>query len=207
VPAQPLNLTERAVLLALLAEARPLTNAELHASAGVKLEGASRIKLNDLKLVTTEKVGRAFVFELTDDGAAWCQDELGNERPGRAGPGGGALYAILGGLQRYLQRTGQQLSDLFRPTEPELDLEARIRAAYQRLSARSGSTWVGLVALRLELPDDARGDVDAALQQLSRQPGVHVQAEANQQALTDADREAAVHFGGSSRHLLKIENG
>lgn len=206
MPAQSLTLKERAVLLALLAEARPLTNTELREAAGLTLDGASRYKLNDLKLVTSEKAGRSFVHELTDDGTAWCAKELGAERPERAGSIGGALYAVLSGLQRYLQRTGQVLADLFPGAEPESDVEARIRTAYRKLSSASGLPWVGLAALRAELPDVAREDVDAALQQLSRQPGIHVQAEANQQALRDADHEAAVRFGGSSRHLLKIEN-
>jgi hypothetical protein len=206
VSAQPLTLKERAVLLALLAEARPLTNAELYDAASVKLDGASRLRLNDLKLVTTVKQGRAFVHEITDDGAAWCTQELTAERPARSGAGGGALYAILAGLQRYLQRTGQALGDLFQAAEPTDDLETRIRTAYGVLSSKSGSTWVGLAALRADLDDIDRDDLDATLQQLSRQPGVHVQAEANQQALTADDHEAAVRFGGSSRHLLKIDN-
>jgi hypothetical protein len=201
VPAQPLNLKERASLLALLAEARPLTNAELHGVAGIKLDGESRRKLNELRLVTSQLKGRAYVHELTEDGAAWCEKELVAERPDRAGSVGGALYAILAGLHRYLQRTGQVLSDVFPPV-----LDTEIRAAYRRLSTESESSWVGLAALREELADIARSDLDAALQKLSRQPGVHVQAEANQQALTETDRAAAVHFGGSSRHLLKIEN-
>jgi hypothetical protein len=203
VPAQPLNLKERAVLLALLAEARPMTNAELYDSAGLKLDGASRLRLNDLKLVTSEKVGRSFIHEITDDGAAWCTAELTAERPLRSGAGGGALYTILGGLHRYLQRTGQVLADVFKPAEP--DLETRIRTAYSTLTARTGSTWVGLAALRVELAGADREEMDAALQRLSREPGVHVQAEANQQVLTLADHDAAVRFGGSSRHLLKID--
>lgn len=206
MPVQPLNLKERAILLALLAEARPLTNTELRDAAGITLDGASRLKLNELRLVTSEKEGRAFVHDLTDDGAAWCAKELGAERPERAGSGGGALYAILAGLQRFLQRTGQVLPDLFQPAEPVLDLEAQIRDSYRSLSSASGSTWVGLAALRSDLDGVSREDVDAALQSMSRQSGVHVQAEANQQALNDEDHEAAVHFGGSSRHLLKIEN-
>ena len=206
MPAQSLTLKERAVLLALLAEARPLTNTELRAAAGITLDGASRYKLNDLKLVTSQKDGRAFVHELTEDGTVWCEAELGADRPERVDSVGGALYAVLSGLQRYLQRTGLRLVELFPAAEPELDVEARIRSAYQKLSSASGLPWVGLVELRTELADVDRPELDAALQQLSRQPGVHVQAEANQQALTDADREAAVTFGGSSRHLLKIEN-
>lgn len=206
MPAQSLTLKERSVLFALLAQGRPLTNPELREATGLTLDGANRHKLNDLKLVTSEKVGRSFVHELTDDGAVWCEHELAAERPDRAGSVGGALYALLGGLHRYLQRTGQRLVDLFPATEPESDVESRIRTAYSKLSAASGLPWVGLAALRGELPDVPREELDRALEQLSWQPGVHVQAEANQQALRQADHDAAVRFGGSSRHLLKIEN-
>lgn len=86
------------------------------------------------------------------------------------------------------------------------DLAARIRAAYRELSAQTGSPWIGLVALRSHLADVPRDQLDRALQLLSREPGVHVQAQANQQALTAADREAAVTFGDSARHMLKVES-
>jgi hypothetical protein len=204
VPAQSLTLKERAVLLALLAEARPLTNTELREAAGLTLDGASRYKLNDLKLVTSQKEGRSFVHELTDDGTAWCEQELDADRPERSGSAGGALYAVLSGLQRYLRRTGHRLVELFPAAEP--DVESQIRSAYRKLSDASGLPWVGLATLRAELPSLSREDVDTALEQLSWQAGVHVQAEANQQALTPADHDAAVRFGGSSRHLLNIEN-
>jgi hypothetical protein len=193
-------------MFALLAQGRPLTNPQLREATGLTLDGENRRKLNDLKLVASEKVGRSFVHELTDDGAVWCENELPSERPDRAGAAGGALYAILGGLHRYLQRTGQRLVDLFPAAEPKSELESRIRTAYSKLSSLSGLPWVGLAKLRAELSDVPRDELDRALEELSWQPGVHVQAEANQQALTDADREAAVRFGGSSRHLLKIEN-
>jgi hypothetical protein len=221
VPAQELTLKERAVLLGLVAEGRAMTNTDLYAAAGVKLDGASRVKLNDLKLVASAKEGRAFVHELTEAGAQWCDDELAAERPERAGAGGGALYAILGGLQRYLQRTGQRLVDIFQPEEDAAPVEAaeletaeehgsdpavRIRAAYARLSREPGESWLALRVLRADLADLSRAEIDSALQQLSREPGVHVQAEANQQSLTDEDHAAAVRFGASSRHLLKIEN-
>lgn len=219
MPPEQLTLKERAVLLGLLAEGRALTNTDLYAAAGVKLDGTSRLKLNELKLVASVKEGRAFVHELTEAGAQWCDEELAAERPERSGAGGGALYAILGGLQRYLQRTGQRLVDIFQPGEPEdvvpatpdveepkTDPAGQIRAAYARLSRDPGESWLALRVLRADLSDLSREEVDSALQQLSREPGVHVQAEANQQSLTDADHDAAVRFGASSRHLLKIEN-
>lgn len=85
-------------------------------------------------------------------------------------------------------------------------VEDQIREAYSNLSAQSGSPWVGLAALRRQLPGIARDDLDETLRAMSRQPGHHLQEEANQQALTDEDWAAAVTFGGSTRHILNIEH-
>ncbi|GAA3144692.1 hypothetical protein JOF29_005702 [Kribbella aluminosa] len=98
-------------------------------------------------------------------------------------------------------------------------LDNAIRRAYDMLLILGDEDgierrWVGMVELRAELDADRRAagvepydrsEVDAALRRLSREPGVHVQEEANRQALTDADHDAAVRFGGSSRHILLIE--
>lgn len=191
-----LTTRERVTLLALMAEAREVTNTELQAAAGVRLDGEARRRLNDRKLVTSTRPGRSFVHELTDDGWAWCRAELAASRP--AGPGAGVLYAMLAGMDRYLDRAGLQLSDVFRP-----DVERQIRGAYARL-AKPG-VWVGLGALREALPGAARDEVDVELERMAGTPGVHVQAEPNQKALTEADRAAAVRFGGDDRHMLMIE--
>ena len=63
--------------------ARKLSNAELEALIGIRLEGKERRKLNDLKLVESEKPGRRFVHELSDAGWRWCAEELaaGARRP------------------------------------------------------------------------------------------------------------------------------
>ncbi len=195
MPADLTNL-ERAILLALMAEAREVTNAELYGVAGLKLHGEPRRRLNERKLVESRKVGRSYAHELTDSGAAWCAAELAAPVPPRAGYLGGALYALLAGLAR----TGRPLHEIFRP-----DVERQIRAAYGRL-AKPGE-WVGLVALRQELFGVPRAAVDAELERLASTPGAHIQAESNQKSLTDADHAAAVRFGGDDRHLLMVEAG
>ncbi|MFI5735408.1 hypothetical protein ACIA49_35175 [Kribbella sp. NPDC051587] len=204
MPNHDLNSKERAVLLTLLAEGRELTNADLQAVAGIKLDGVSRVRLNDLGLVDSDKRGRSFVHVLTEGGAAWCEKELATERPARSGAFGGALYAVLGSLHRYVRRGGLHLTEIFQPAaEPELP--DRVRASYADLSDRPGESWISLVSLRKALADVSRDELDAALEQMALTPGVHIQAEANQQSLTAADHEAAVRFGGSSRHILLIE--
>ncbi|MEQ3552982.1 hypothetical protein WIS52_21155 [Pseudonocardia nematodicida] len=198
VAGEELNQQERAVLFTLLAEGRELTNAQLHDAGGVRLDGAPRRRLNDRKLVESTRVGRAYVHELTDDGAAWCTAELSAERPARAGYLGGAFYAVLRGLGR----SGVPLAELF-PYRP--DVEREIRHAYGRLAGPG--EWVGLPRLRDEIGTGSRSDIDAALGTLAVAPGVHLQAEPNRRALTDRDREAAIVVGGEERHMIMIENG
>ncbi|MGX1811444.1 hypothetical protein ACWIGI_37455 [Nocardia sp. NPDC055321] len=194
-----LTLNERCVLLVLLAEARELTNAELLAVAGIKLDGRNRVRLNALGLVTSTKVNRAFSHELTDAGAVWCARELSAPRPARSGAAGGTLYAILAGLRRHLDDTGQALADLFTP-----DVAGQVATAYADIS-RGGGTPVRLTVLRERLGTLTRGEVDRALETLARRDGVHVRAEADQKTLTEHDRADAIVLGGTPRHLLTIE--
>jgi hypothetical protein len=194
-----LTMSERCVLFVLMAQARELTNADLSAVAGIKLDGEYRRHLNELNLVNSTKVGRAYVHELTDQGAVWCDEELSRERPAHSGSAGGALYAVLAGLRRHLDDTGGTLADIFRA-----DVAGQVEAAYAELARGVGAS-VGLAALRDRLEGVPKDEVDRALEQLARRPGVHVRAEADQKTLTDEDRAAAVVLGGTPRHSLLIE--
>lgn len=60
---------ERKVLTALLAQEGPVSNADLAARAGIRLQGAERRRLNDLRLVESVKQGRGFVHALSGAGA------------------------------------------------------------------------------------------------------------------------------------------
>lgn len=84
-------------------------------------------------------------------------------------------------------------------------VEARVRQAYLDIAREPGQSWISLVSLRAHLAGLDRAEMDAALHRLSREPGVHLQGEANQQTLTPEDWAAGVTFGGSTRHILKIE--
>jgi hypothetical protein len=202
-----LGIKERAALLALMAEAREISNTELKERLGFTLDGAERRKLNDLKLVASRKQGRAFVHELTDDGWAWCSKELSRSAPPRAGSAGGALYSVLAGLNRYLERNDLKLSDIFGSTSeqpPINDAESRIRSAYKIL-ARENGEWVRLSRLRPLLGDLSRAEVDTALQRMNRDPHVNLVPDSNQKTLTNEERESAVRIGGENKHLLSLE--
>ncbi len=107
-----LSARERAVLFTLLCQARKLSNAELFALVGIRLEGKERRKLNDLKLVESQKPGRAFVHELSDAGWRWCADELSTGPEGRGSSLERAHYLLFGQFARYLTVARMSLADL-----------------------------------------------------------------------------------------------
>ena len=198
-------------MFALLAEAREVSNPELAERAGFRLDGKERRTLNDLKLVTSEKRGRAYVHELTDAGWRWCNDELS------AGPGGSrgskeierAFYALLAGLGRYLEVTEQSLADIFKPRQKaqpptQADVETQIRAGYRVLAGEPGQ-FVKLHELRMRLPEIPRADIDAALDRMYQEQRINLVPQANQQTLSDADRESGLRIGGKPKHLISIE--
>jgi hypothetical protein len=210
-----LGIKERAVLLTLMAQAREVTNPELHALTGLRLDGASRRKLNQRRLVESRLERRSYVHLLTDGGWAWCAKELTAGSPPRAGSAGGALYAVLAGLHRYLERTDRRLADVFRrdagttppgtpgpPVTP--DLEHRVRAAYRSLASEPRG-WVSLAQLRQLLGDVAREELDATLRRMSRTARATLVPQSNRKALSAQEREAAVRVGGEDNHLLSID--
>lgn len=200
-----LGVRQRAALLALMAEAREVDNKELKEITGFDLTGEFRRQLNDLKLVesTREKNNQPFRHTLTDRGWAWCGEELSVTVPERAGSMGGAMYAVLAGIERFLSRSGMQLHEVFHPAVEELSLDDRIRAVYASL-APEPAAWVSLTELRANLNGDSRSEVDAALHRLSRVEAVSIVPESNQKALTADDRAAAIRIGGEDCHLLSI---
>ncbi|MDT5327559.1 MAG: hypothetical protein QOF25_4711 [Mycobacterium sp.] len=206
--------TEQAVLLILMAEARPVRNPEL-ATLGPKLEKDKRDRLTQRGLIETTTVDRVLVHELTDRGWRVCAKVIGTETPARSSGQGKALYTLLRGLRRHLDREDLAPGDVFLPLDdgppagdPDPlgdDVEAKIRAVYVGLAARAGG-WVDLVRLRAELPDVSKRELDAALTRMYRNRGVSLIPEENQKTLTAEDRAAAVEIGDQDKHLIAIEN-
>jgi hypothetical protein len=182
--------TEQAVLLVLMAECRAVRNPELE-TLGPTLDKRGRERLIQKGLVASTRVGGAFVHELTDDGWATCRRIVGAEVPPRPSGQGKALYTLLRGLDRYLNRKDAVLADVFEPVEadaevvpdpgtpPLVDAEQLVRDAYLRLARRPGG-WVALVHLRAELPQLPHPELDAVLRRMYRVPGVHLIPEENQ---------------------------
>ena len=214
-----LSARERAVLFALLSAARKLSNAELEALIGIRLEGKSRRKLNDLKLVESEKPGRWFVHELSDAGWRWCADQLAAGPEGRPTSLERSLYLVLGMFERYMTAARLSLADLAsldlkaRPAgrhkrrdtaEGDGDLTLRVEAAYQALAPGRGE-FVKLREVRERLADMPRPALDATLGTMFTARRVNLVPQSNQQALTAADRESSLRIGGEHKHLISIE--
>jgi hypothetical protein len=224
MPNDKLTPSEVAMLFALMAEAREISNVELGERYGLSIDGkkpgSARRKLNDMKLVESTTQGRRLYHQLTDAGWARCKEELAAPLPDKAGAVAGGFYALLQGLHRYLERSELSLADVFRPagdTSPVVkrpaerpaatapDLEAAIKSAYRTLAERRGG-WVSLADLRPLLGEANGADVDAALIRLGGTVGVTLVPEDNQKTLTDADRAAAVRVGNRDHHYLAIED-
>ncbi|KQY09064.1 hypothetical protein ASD37_00820 [Mycobacterium sp. Root135] len=196
--------TEQAVLLVLMAEARPVRNPELR-DLGPELKKGGRDRLLEKKLIEVTTESRAMALELTDSGWATCAAIIGAAVPERPSGQGRALYTVLRALRRHLDREGLAPADLFFAQDDSVDVESQVRAAYVKLAARAGG-WVDLVRLRAELPDVTKSELDDALTQMQRQPGVSLIPEENQKTLTDEDHAAAVDIGNRARHLIAIES-
>jgi hypothetical protein len=211
MPDKRLSLPETALLIVLMAEAREIANPEIKERYGLTLDGKERRHLNELGLVDSWRAGRSFTHALTDDGWAWAANELEADRPPRgAGSAGGALYAVLGNLRRFLTRVDLQLADVFVQTAEAApvavaatDVESMVRAAYDDLASEPRA-WVGLADLRSKLADVGRPALDEVLRQMNRLSDVTLAPESNQKALEARDREAAVTIGNQEKHLISI---
>ncbi|KAA0928098.1 MULTISPECIES: hypothetical protein [unclassified Rhodococcus (in: high G+C Gram-positive bacteria)] len=217
---EDLNGTEAAVLLVLMAEASPVKNSELRAM-GPELAKPSRDRLRNAGLIEVNASVRPMTLELTDKGWRTCGELIGGEPPARSTGAGKAMFTVLAGLRRWLDRTDSRPADVFSPRGDEaapdepaidekavdsstVDIEASIRAAYARIAREPGST-VRLSRLRNELHDIPRTDLDEALARLRRAADVSLIPEENQKTLTDEERAAAVVVGNQQNHLLSIE--
>lgn len=208
---EDLSLKERAVLFALMGEAREVTNSELDERAGFRLDGKERRRLNDRKLVDSRKIGRTYAHELTDAGWDWCATHLSDGPQGRTSSMEGSLYTVLGGLARYLAYSEQSLADVFQRRDLEAsenpsDITELIRAVYLRLANEPGK-FVKLRELRAELGDVPRSELDSSLEGMYRAQQINLVPHSNQQALTKADRESSLRIGGESKHMISIRQG
>ena len=217
-----LSVKERAVLFALLGEARQVSNPELEALIGFRLVGEERRRLNDRKLVESTKLVRgAFAHELSDAGWRWCAQDLASGPAARGSSLERAHYLVFGVFARYLDAAGLSLAEFVTAAPRDsrdgaappagrprgrhaVDVTARVEAGYRELAPVSGE-FVRLRELRERLADVPRPDVDSALAVMFTSQRINLVPQENQQALSAADRESALRIGGENKHLISIE--
>ncbi len=213
-----LSARERAVLFALLSAARKLSNQELEALIGIRLTGKERRKLNELKLVESEKPGRWFVHELSDAGWRWCTEEFAAGPEGRPTSLERSLYLVLGVFERYMTAARLSLADVAtldlkaRPAgrhkrrdtgEGDGDLTVRVEHVYRTLAPGRGE-FIKLREVRERLADIPRPALDAALAAMFTARRANLIPQSDQRALTAADRDSALRIGGEHKHLISI---
>ncbi len=208
-------------LFALMGVARAISNTELKELAGFTIDGKVRRTLEERRLITSTRAAgnKPFVHELTDAGWKRCEAELAGERPGRPSHLASALYLVLDGVRRYLDRNDMRIVHMFQPESPapvdprpedrraqpsgKADA-AQVTAAYRELAVKQGD-WVRLAELRPKLNGADRADVDRVLKEMSRSGLVHLAPDPDRKSLTAADREASIRIGGEDNHLVVVE--
>jgi hypothetical protein len=191
---------ERAALFLLMRENREVPNTELK-SLGADLGPAGRNKLNKAGLLRTQTDKRPYVHRITDEGIAWCEEEIARiEAPPRLGAEARVMFEMVRCLVPLLKERGLRLIDVFRSG----DLESLIRAVYLDLSVKP-QDWVRLAKLRPRLNGADKSEVDEVLLKMVRTGTVHLAPDSNRKVLTDADHAAAVRIGNEDKHLVAIE--
>ncbi|MGW6658007.1 hypothetical protein [Rhodococcus sp. NPDC055024] len=204
---------EALVLLVLMAESREVSNPELK-TLGPELRAAGRDKLNSLGLVESNTGVRPYTHTLTDRGWARAAELIGSEAPAGSFSPAKALFTVLAGLRRHLDRNDLRVSEVFlpessaetpsAPADNSMDVEALIARAYEDLASSPGA-WVRLARLRPTLPTLSREEFDLAVIGFQRRPGVNLIPEENQKTITVEDHDAAVFLGNQNNHLFSIE--
>lgn len=199
--------SESAILIVLMAEGRDISNKELEDRFGISLTGQGRTKLNQLGFVESWKEGRTYTHRLGDAGWARCKEPMNFASP-RARALGAALDTLLAAVHRDLARTNRSLAMAFgepadATTPASEDLDEQIRAAYKTLAPAPGE-WVSLADIRDHIGDAGTEQVDAALRRLEQEPDINIVPQANEKALSDRNRRAAVIIGQQPKHFIAI---
>jgi hypothetical protein len=207
MPSDNLTPSEGAILIVLLAEAREVSNNELRDRFGLTLTGRSKDKLNGLGYVESKRDGNGpIVHRLGDAGWARCKEPLNFEKV-RPLALGAALTLLMAAVQRDLDRTGRSLAMMFAEDgdAPPVttDLIEQIRLAYKTFAADAGD-WVNIADIRETLSSVGRDEMDDALRELEQQRDVNIVPQADENALSERTRRAAVIIGRQHKHFIAI---
>ncbi|MFC0863239.1 hypothetical protein ACFHYQ_13130 [Sphaerimonospora cavernae] len=199
-----LTSSQMAALLVLMAEAREISNPELGQLYSFTLTGKDRNKLNDLKLVDSRK-GRqgAFFHVLSEDGWAYAREVFSKGMEASERPAGkvleATLRAIVANLRRYMDRTDQNVNDVFAREEdlaPASPTTAAPEAAASETPAPesaapvpNGTAEPSGTGTPAVLADDIETRIRKAYAQLAEKPNAWVSLTQLRPVLGDTPRE------------------
>ena len=162
---------------------------------------------------------------VTEAGRAWAEENLAVV-PAKSQAASPILQAWLARLSIFLHARNIPMTEFLGPhrgtelaTKPAVPsrpspsplardydaLRARIRHAYLELTGGRLNTRALLSNLRERLKDIERPAIDEALKRMQSEEEASLYQLDNQVEVTDADRAAAIYFGGEPRHILWIE--
>jgi hypothetical protein len=182
-------------------------------------EKADRDALEKAGLIKCETRNRRIWIEVTEHGWEWAGKNLGAVLPAKSAAGSKILQAWLTRLQAFMNARNFALADILGPQPatrskpPQIETgpgdfaatRKRIRKAYLDVTGGRFNTRALLSDLRRKLDDIERTTLDEALKRMQREEEASLYQLDNRIEITDADRAAAIHFGGEPRHILWIE--
>jgi hypothetical protein len=210
-----LSSVDYAFLAILKAEDREITNTEMDKIYRVRLVSRPFERLVAAGYIASDTKRRPYRHVITPDGLKVLSAELGIDedhieegekrtlREKQLWAGLIAFHKVQARLKRA--DIGRKHSDsvLTPALEQPVDLDGRIRDAYRNLVSIHGE-WVSLVALRAQLGDISRPELDHALKQMLRAGDVRLEPDPLEHRISAEERNAAVHVGGEYRHKLAI---
>jgi hypothetical protein len=200
-----LSSVDYSFLAILQLEEREISNTEMDQKYGFRLVARPLQRLLAAEYVYTNKERAPYRHTITKAGLKALAQPLGlDDDHVEKGEGRSVrekqLWAGLVALQNLL--AGRSTPATVTVAAPA-DVDGRIRAAYGQLASKPGA-WVDLTALRGQLADVPKADLDRALKAMLRDDDVRLEPEPFGHRVGDAERQAAVHIGGEDRHKLAI---
>jgi hypothetical protein len=203
-----LSSVDYAFLAILKAEDREISNTEMDEIYQVRLVSRPFERLVGGGYISSDTKHRPYRHTITPDGRKALAAEFGvgedhvedgEKRTLREKQ----LWAGLVALQKLLLGRGRPDGRAVAAARPPDGLDGRIRAAYGNLVSTPGQ-WVSLIALRAQLADVARPELDDALKRMLRSGDVRLEPDPLEHRVSAEERAAAVHVGGEYRHKLAI---
>ncbi len=169
-----------------------------------KIKGTEeRQQMINAGLIELEKRGRANYVMLTDK--AWKVAADNFDAPiSQSKFAADVLQALLKRLQLFIQNSNITLAEIMSSAE-SVDLETKIRTAYNKASKGKWNVRVRLAELRKQLPDVPRVELDALLLKMQKDEQLVLYPLDYRPEIKPEDEQAAIDTGGYKNHIVYLK--